>query len=186
VAAKLGVRYVPQKFSSEEVAQAGSEVLVSDNAFDRWLRTMSYGATQDSDLARALDFAEDYSIAERNRRELLTLAEDGAVIAGRNGALVLGRAVGSLHVRLTAPMTKRLERVMSKTGLSAAQARSRIAVEDRIRAEMSRKLYQWDPHTDEYYDLVINTGTVTYVQVVDMIVGYYRSKYPEGPPPSDS
>ena len=44
---------------------------------------------------------------------------------------------------------------------------------------MSRNLYQWDPNADEYYDLVINTGTVTYEQVVDMIVGFYRSKYPE-------
>ena len=58
----------------------------------------------------------------------------------------------------------------------------RIAVEDRVRAEMSRVLYQWDPNADEYYDLVINTGTVTYEQVVDMIVGFYRSKYPEAVP----
>ena len=118
-------------------------------------------------------------MAQRNRAELLKLAEDGAVIAGRNGALVLGRGVGTLHVRLTAPTNKRVERVMSKTGLSQSQAAARIAVEDRVRAEMSRNLYQWDPNADEYYDLVINTGTVTYEQVVDMIVGFYRSKYPE-------
>ncbi len=179
VAEKLGVKYVPQKFSSEEVAQVEISALSSDNAFDRWLRTVSFTGTQDADLARALGVAEDYSLAQRNRTELLKLAEDGAVIAGRNGALVLGRGVGTLHVRLTAPTGKRVERVMSKTGLSQSQAESRIAVEDRVRAEMSRNLYQWDPNADEYYDLVINTGTVTYEQVVDMIVGFYRSKYPE-------
>lgn len=179
VAKKLGVKHVPQKFSSDLVAQFGPQALVSDSAFDRWLRAVSYSGTQDSDLARALDVAEDYSIAERNRRELLGLAADGAVIEGRNGALVLGHAVGSLHVRLTAPLRMRIERVMSKTGLSQEEAAERIATEDRVRAEMSRNLYQWDPNTDEYYDLVINTGTVTYAQVVDMIVGYYRAKYPD-------
>ncbi|WP_228266687.1 cytidylate kinase family protein [Ornithinimicrobium ciconiae] len=192
VAEKLGVKYVAQKFSSDQVAGVTTHALTSDTAFDRWLRAVSYTGTQDADMARAIDFAEDHVVAETNRRELLKLAENGAVIAGRNGALVLGRAVGSLHVRLTAPIEKRIERVMSKTGLSAAEAERRIAVEDRVRAEMSRNLYQWDPHTDEYYDLVINTGTVTYAQVVDMIVGYYRSKYPEAdssaptstPPPS--
>lgn len=179
VAEKLGVKYVPQRFSSEEVAKVEISALSSDNAFDRWLRTVAFTGTQDADLARALDVAEDYSLAQRNRVELLKFAEDGAVIAGRNGALVLGRGVGTLHVRLTAPTNKRVERVMSKTGLSQSQAAARIAVEDRVRAEMSRNLYQWDPNADEYYDLVINTGTVTYEQVVDMIVGFYRSKYPE-------
>lgn len=187
VAKKLGVTYVPQKFSSDEVADADAQLLASDSGFERWLRTISFTGTQDADMARALETAEDHSIAERNRLELLKFAEDGAVIAGRNGAIVLGRAVGALHVRLTAPMQMRIQRVRSKTGLSEADATARIVFEDRIRAEMSRNLYQWDPHTDEYYDLVINTATVTYDQVVDMIVGFYRSKYPEvgsSPPPS--
>ena len=39
-----------------------------------------------------------------------------------------------------------------------------------------------DPHSDEYYDLVINTGTVTYDQVVGMIVDYYRGTYPQTDP----
>jgi cytidylate kinase len=179
VAARLGVKYVPQKFSSDEVAEVDTQALFSDSAFERWLRTVSYTGTQDADMARALDYAEDHSIAQQNRMELLKFAEDGAVIRGRNGAYVLGRAVGALHVRLTAPLKMRIERVMSKTGLSQPEAEARIAVEDRVRAEMSRNLYQWDPNTDEYYDLVINTGTVTYEQVVDAIVGFYRGKYPE-------
>ena len=102
----------------------------------------------------------------------------------RKDLIPIYRAVGSLHVRLTAPLDTRIARVRSKTGLSESEAESRIAVEDRVRAEMSRILYQWDPHTDEYYDLVINTGTVPYEQVVDTIVGFYRSKYPETAPPS--
>ena len=179
VAKKLGVKYVQQKFSSDQVADADARLLTSDSGFDRWLRTVSFTGTQDADMARALETAEDHSIAERNRLELLKFAEDGAVIAGRNGAIVLGRAVGALHVRLTAPMDKRIQRVMSRTGLDERGAEARIVFEDRIRAEMSRNLYQWDPNTDEYYDLVINTATVTYDQVVDMIVGFYRSKYPE-------
>ncbi|NLE97378.1 MAG: MFS transporter [Propionibacterium sp.] len=179
VAEKLGVKYVGQKFSSDQVAEVETKALVSDNAFDRWLRTISFTGTSDSDMARAIGISENHSIAQGNSQEVLEFAKEGAVIRGRNGALVLGKAVGALHVRLTAPMAMRVERVVSKTGLSADEAESRIIVEDRVRAEMSRSLYQWDPNTDEYYDLVINTGTVTYDQVVEMIVGFYRSKYPK-------
>ena len=141
------MKYVQQKFSSDQVADADARLLTSDSGFDRWLRTVSFTGTQDADMARVLETAEDHSIAERNRLELLKFAEDGAVIAGRNGAIVLGRAVGALHVRLTAPMDKRIQRVMSRTGLDERGAEARIVFEDRIRAEMSRNLYQWDPNT---------------------------------------
>ncbi|MGD7707185.1 AAA family ATPase [Microlunatus sp. Y2014] len=187
--------YVPQRFSSDEVAAEaprdeaerpyGPERLGSDSAFDRWLGKVSWTGTQDSDMAQAMAISEDHSLAQKNRLEVLRFAEDGAVIAGRNGAAVLGRAVGALHVRLTTPLSMRVQQVMAKTGLDERQAEARIAFEDRVRAEMSLQLYQWDPHTDEYYDLVINTGTVTYDQVVDMIVRFYRSKYPEAVVPEE-
>ena len=47
---------------------------------------------------------------------------------------------------------------------------------------MSHKLYQWDPNSDEYYDMVINTATVTYEQVARMIARFYLSKYPDAKP----
>src|SRR5699024_9707357 len=76
VAKELGVKYVEQRFSSDQVAEVDTQALFSDSGFERWLRSLSYTATQDADLARALDFAEDHSMAERNRRELLELAKD--------------------------------------------------------------------------------------------------------------
>ena len=43
---------------------------------------------------------------------------------------------------------------------------------------MSERIFHWDPYSDDHYDLVINTGTMTYDQVVAMIVSAYRAKYP--------
>ena len=180
VAEALGVKYIGQKFSSDELATMDSSVYTSESGFDRWMRSMSFSATTDSDLARAIDLSSNHQIASGNTEHLLREVADGAVILGRNGALVLGKALGAFHVRLTAPIGVRIERVAAETGLSPSAAAERIEAEDRIRAEMSQRLYQWDPNTDEYYDLVINTGSVTYEQVVEMIVDVYRSKYPTG------
>ena len=182
VAEELGVQYVSQKFTSEQLAEMDSSVRNSESGFDRWMRSMSYSGTQDSDLAQALDLSTNHQVATKNTQELLSTVADGAVIVGRNGALVLGKAVGAFHVRLTAPIGVRIERVAAETGLSPSEAAEQIEAEDRIRTEMSQRLYQWNPNDDEYYDLVINTGTVTYEQVVEMIVGMYRSKYPATPP----
>ena len=49
---------------------------------------------------------------------------------------------------------------------------------------MSERIFHWDPYSDDHYDLVINTGTMTYDQVVAMIVSAYRAKYPTPTEPS--
>lgn len=49
---------------------------------------------------------------------------------------------------------------------------------------MSLKLYKWDPNDDEEYDLTINTASITYKQVAELIAELYRSKYPDSVTPS--
>ena len=51
-------------------------------------------------------------------------------------------------------------------------------MEDRLREEMAHALYQWNPGRDENYDLVINTGSMTYEQIADLVVETYARKYP--------
>lgn len=182
VAKELGVPYVQQAFSSEQLAKVDASALISDSGFDRWLRKISYTGTQDSLLSAAADQAYDHTMASNNTQTVLKAVSNGGVLLGRNGALVLGKVVGAMHIRLVAPIGKRIERVSQQTGLPAYEAQEQCEAEDRIRAEMSHKLYQWDPNSDEYYDMVINTATVTYEQVARMIARFYLSKYPDAKP----
>lgn len=186
VADMLEVPYIDQKFSSQTLAQTDRTTLLSDSGFNRWMRNISYTGAQNSDLAVGMETATNHQIAADNTTQVLADAEQGGVLLGRNGALILGPVVGTLHVRLIAPLDKRIERVMHKAGLSASAAAEQCEIEDRLRAEMSRKLYKWDPNVDEEYDLVINTASTTYKQVAELIVEMYRSKYPENVPPQPS
>lgn len=181
LAKELGVPYIGQKFTSEELANVDRSALISDNAFSRWMRSVSLNGSQDMDLAAASNISANNRIASENTDYVLGAVEDGGVILGRNGALVLGRVVGVMHVRLIAPMSKRVERVMQQTGLSVSDAEEQCEAEDRLRAEMSRALYQWNPNSDEYYDVVLNTGSMTYEQIVQIIADAYRGKY-QNPP----
>ncbi len=184
VAELLGVKYIDQKFSSRELAQVDKTTLLSDSTFDRFLRGLSGAGGQGTELGAAMESASNREMASTNTSEVLADVEDGGVILGRNGALVLGPVVGTLHVRLVAPMDKRIERVMHKAGLSASAAAEQCEIEDRLRAEMSLKLYKWDPNDDEEYDLTINTASITYKQVAELIAELYRSKYPDSVTPS--
>ena len=172
LAEKLGVPYVEQRFSSKTLSQVDRNTLISDSAFSRWMRSVSV----DNDAA---GIAADREIAANNTAYVLEAVDNGGVLLGRNGAIVLRHVVGALHVRLVAPLGKRVERVMFKTGLGAADAEEQCHAEARLRAEMARALYQWDPNTDESYDLVLNTSSVTYDQIVDIIADVYYDKYPQ-------
>ncbi|WP_257160257.1 cytidylate kinase family protein [Corynebacterium cystitidis] len=182
LAKELGVEYIGQAFSSTELAQVDEKDLISDNTFDRWMRAISSGGLDDGSLATATEQSANRQIAEENTAYVLNAVENGGVLLGRNGALVLGDVVGAFHVRLVAPLEKRIERVQAQTGLSYVEAREQCLTEDRIRAEMADRLYSWDPNHDSDYDMVINTASVTYEQVAEFVAYSFRSKYPESKP----
>lgn len=171
LAEKLGVPYIQQAFSSQTLAQVDRDTLINDSTFSRWMRSVS--------LEEASEIAANRKIANDNTEYVLDAVAGGSVLLGRNGALVLSRVVGALHVRLVAPLGKRVERVMYKANLGPVEAEEQCRAEDRLRSEMARALYQWDPNTDESYDLVINTASMTYEQIAETIAGVYYDKYPE-------
>lgn len=172
LAEKLGVPYIQQAFSSQTLAQVDRDTLINDSAFSRWMRSVSLEE-------EASEIAANRKIANDNTEYVLDAVTGGGVLLGRNGALVLSRVVGALHVRLVAPLGKRVERVMYKANLGPVEAEEQCRAEDRLRSEMARALYQWDPNTDESYDLVINTASMTYEQIAETIAGVYYDKYPE-------
>lgn len=183
VAELLGVPFMGQAFSSDEVAQMNLESLRSGGALSRWMRNVDYAGTTDADLARAAGVSSDHRMVIDNTRQVIDAVRDGGVVLGHNGQAILARTVGALHVRLTAPQEMRTQRVMHLTGTDdPAAALRRQEHEDQVRAEMSKRLHRLDPHDDDHYDLVINTGTFTFEQVAQLIVEVYRSKYPQAGP----
>ncbi|CAI9410232.1 cytidylate kinase family protein [Aestuariimicrobium sp. T2.26MG-19.2B] len=177
VAERLGVRFIGQAFSHEQIADPTGR---SDNPgiWDRFLQTFQDAGSSDSEISRAAHQSLDHTMVVRNTDELLAGVQNGAVVLGHNGQAVLARAVGALHVRLTSPVSMRTQRVAYLTGLPEDQALARLRNDDRLRAEMSIRLHQVDPNDDTFYDLVLNTATFTFDQAVDAIVDVYRTKYP--------
>ena len=95
---------------------------------------------------------------------------DKVVIVGRGAFLVLRHVPYCLTVRVVAPLEKRLERVMVKESLARQAAEELITRIDHDRAGYISANYQknWDDQNS--YDLVLNTGSLTYDQVVDILV----------------
>ncbi len=173
VAEHLGVPYVAQKFSSDTIEDAEAQRArdESDSAMSRVFRTLGQsGSLLDDRGAQALFAADDKSLVDDNNRTVLRETADGGVLVGRNGAIILADRPGALHVLLTGAAEDRVERAARDDGIDRDRAAKRQVSEDRVRREMSERLYHWNPQDPARYDLVINTSRISPDEAVTIIV----------------
>ncbi len=92
------------------------------------------------------------------------------VIVGRAGQVYLQDRPGVLHVRIEAPLDRRLARVQEQEGLHAQEAEDRVTQQDRAAAEFIRTSYgaEWDDPL--LYHLVVNTGKWSVEDAAQLIV----------------
>jgi CMP/dCMP kinase len=98
------------------------------------------------------------------------LAEEGnVVIVGRAGQAILRSQPGVLHVRLTAPLQMRAERVSQRQNIDLEPALAQVKASDKARANYLKRFYRvrWDD-TDLYH-LIINTGLTSAASATDLI-----------------
>jgi glucuronide carrier protein len=179
VAEALGVPWEPQAFASEtiEAATAAHDEDPDDSLFSRIFRTLGGGpGVLDDRSFRALFAAGDYELVQENNRHVLEATREGGVILGRNGAVILADRPGALHVLLTGRIDDRVARAAEAAGISRDRAARRLHSEDAIRAEISQRLYHWDPRDPARYDLVISTSRLDIPTTVEIIVTASRRR----------
>ena len=115
---------------------------------------------------------EDY------RRETEALirehAQEGAVILGRAGAVILRDAPGALHIRLDGPQERRIAQAMELEGLSRSDAERLRRDGDRAREAYVRHFYGCDARDPALYHLVIDSTVLAPATVVDVIAAAVR------------
>jgi cytidylate kinase len=175
VAQALGLPFHAQAFSSEDLENAETQ-RENQGLLSRVLAAMGGSYAGIEGPAVALAQADDYELVMQNTRDVQEFARAGGVIIGRNGALILANWPATLHVLLDGPPTQRIERAARDSGIDLDRAAKRQRREDQVRADMSIRLYGWDPRDTTRYDLVVNTGTMDLDTCVDIIVQAVRIK----------
>jgi cytidylate kinase len=159
VAERLNYQYVDKERLFQDLEKAG----------ERWGR-----------VARELDEVcptvwERYDWQYRGyvaRVESLLLdyaAGDRVVIIGRGGSFLLQGIPFCLRVRLVAPLEVRIDRIMARQSLSAEAAARLITQVDGDRACFIKANYGVDWEEDKVYDLTLNTASLTYDRVIDIL-----------------
>ena len=114
-------------------------------------------------------------VAMRTSQTIRGLARVGrAVIVGRGGQCILVGAPHAIHVRLTAPLSWRVERYAEKLGLDKRQAEQTVKQSDNERAKFVKNHFGRDIADPDLYHLVLNMAVVADDQAAEIIAHTVR------------
>ena len=111
------------------------------------------------------------AIIELTEQIINEVADGGnVIIVGRGAGFVLRDRPGIFRVFLRAPGDVRVKTLMTRLGLSEAGTKRKMNETDSNRAAYSKQLYGRDWCDPDEYDLVVNTGRVSYQAAAQMIL----------------
>jgi cytidylate kinase len=166
VAERLGYQYVDKERLFQDLERAG----------ERWGRVARELDEVCPTLWERYDWQYRGYVAQEESLILAYAAEDQVVILGRGGPFLLQGIPLCLRVRLVAPLEVRIERIMAREHLSHDAAERLIARVDGDRACYIKANYGTDWDEDKLYDMTLNTNSLTYDQVVDILTAALADK----------
>jgi cytidylate kinase len=111
-----------------------------------------------------------------------TLGNRGAsVLLGRGAAQILP-AERALRVLVVAPAAIRAQRLAQAEGLEGPAVGRRLAELDAARAHFSRHHFGVEQNDPTLYDLVVNTGTLSYEDAAELVVEALGRRFPAARP----
>ena len=178
LAQRLGVEFIDRAIPRSVAVSLGipeHEALTYEELpQDSRSRLMSSFASAAAMLAGAplphVNPAEDENWLRAVEAAIVEHAEGGAVLLGRAGALVLHDVPDALHVRLTAPLERRIEQAMAIDQVDRETAESNLQAADLAREAYVQHWYRVDPASCEHYHLVIDSSAISLDGCVDLIV----------------
>jgi cytidylate kinase len=102
--------------------------------------------------------------------------DDRVVLVGRGANFLLQGIPHALHVRLTAPIDQRIDRVMRKDKLDRKNALLLIEKMDNNRASFIRANFHRDWYDLTAYDMIFNTAVKSFEEVTEIVCSALSEK----------
>jgi cytidylate kinase len=182
VAERLGVPFVDRAIPSavaEELGCTLEEALAHDDRAEHGLGRLISGAMRlptvtfggvDMYVPGAMPLAPEEFVRHTERLLKEMARGQGGVFLGRAGAVVLADHPGALHVRLDAPLRRRVRQTAALGSMSEREARDIIEDNDRARTAYVRHFYRVDPSDPCLYHMVLDSTTIPIPACVELIV----------------
>ena len=184
LAEKLGVPYYDKALTKplEEKFNMTADQIENLKSNNRsWWQDVKRVLILGEEAANSLDYYDEKkkklvtseAVLKAEKEILHSIAiEDSCVIAGRSAFYVMNGYPNSLNILIQASMEYRLNRIMTKRGISEKEAKKIIKEVDEEREEYLRN----NAHTSRYdtrnYDLVIKMDGKTEEEAVNVILAF--------------
>ncbi len=109
---------------------------------------------------------------------IMHIAQIGyCIIIGRGANYVTANMKNSLSIRLIAPIEKRIKHMMENYGYDHKTAHEIINKSDADKKKYFMTYFNKDSDDPIYYDMVINTGKLTYDESADLIIATIKHRF---------
>lgn len=186
VAERLGLpfldRAIPLRVAAElgvPPEHAGAHDEQVQGWFTRWFASAAPLARDylvGPDAPRLETLSETEFLARTQRVLRSTVAEGGAVIVGRAGALVLADCPTALHVRLDGDRDLRARQAAALGSIPIDEASAMTDKYDRMHASYTRRFYSADPTDASHYHVILDSTRLSFSTCADLIVTATRAR----------
>lgn len=133
-------------------------------------------------LAPDAEVEDDSTIRERTEAGLKEQAAgDPGVVLGRAGAVILASRPRAFHVRLDAPVERRVAWASGLEGLDVEATKRRQAETDRARTVFVKRLFRVDPGDTRLYHLVLDSTVLGVDRSVQVVAAAARAFFEANP-----
>lgn len=110
------------------------------------------------------------TLVNKTTRTILQLAQIGnCIVVGRGANIILRKMENTYHIRIIAPLRKRIEFIQSHLKVSEEEAKKHIETEDYKRKEYVKHYFHKNIDDSALYDIVINTERHTLDETVQIL-----------------
>jgi cytidylate kinase len=119
-----------------------------------------------------------WTFVQQTTKTILRLASLGrTILVGRGAEVITSRLPFVFHVRLVAPLERRIQHASQYYSLTEEDAAKMIKEADHARRRYLRRYFDADPDDPLLYDLVLNTGRLGFVRTAELIAQGAMSHY---------
>ena len=173
LAEKLGQE--PEKSADETEGLSKARALV-----ERILNPLQPGIDSHHLAHKALSLENGSIMTKTQVRDLILAAhsQGNVVIVGRGSQVVLAGMPDVLHVRIVAPLERRIQNWQEREGLSFEDASKRVHDRDKAHVDFVKHYFDTDIGDPALYDMVINTAKFPPDIAADLIIEGLRHLHP--------
>lgn len=174
IAKKLGFKLCDKRLIEDVAASVRQRRVLMESIDER-------GRSAIEDLIHGAfnpDYVSDVQYINHLSRVILSTAIQGEVVILGRGANFITPFKKGLHVRISAPYPIRVERAVKFEKISREEAIRIIKETDLRRKEFIRQYFGKNISNPNYYDMVINTASMSIEDVVSIVLQAFKNKFP--------